>query len=157
MKKISLMLLTVCAITIVTGCGEQKIEEQIAICTIQKETYTETTEINGSNGEVTTVDTTYEYENSAFGIDASTTITDEQKQMMVDNMYKNIGFEKDKTYDGFEINITFKDKLVINFGGNVKNEKAKEQFKKLGIDFSKTSLEFDQAVQSYKNTGYTCK
>ena len=153
MKKISMLLLAIIMVFVVTGCTEEK----VATCTSQQDTHQETVIINGENDKVTIYQVTYKYENSLLGIESMDDYTEEQKQAFVDNMYNNLKFEKDKKYDGFEIDIRVEDQVIVEFSGDVNNESAREQFLKLGIDLSNADLGFDKAVQSYRNSGYTCK
>jgi len=92
MKKISMLLLVVVMVFVVTGCTEEK----VATCTSQQDTHFESVTINGENNKVTLYEVTYKYENSLLGVESMDDYTDEQKQAFVDNMYNNLGFEKEK-------------------------------------------------------------
>lgn len=156
-KKKSLLLMTAIIIIVLTGCEKTEIKDQTAACTKQESTHHETITLSGTNGKVSRFDAIYKYEPSVFGVDNLVNITEEQKQEFINNMYTNLGFEKDKVYDGFNIKIEVEDKIIVTYGGDVNNTLAQTEFKKLGIDFSKTDLTFENAVDSYKTSGYTCK
>lgn len=156
-KKMSLLLLAVIMVGVLTGCGKTKIEDQTATCTKQASTHHETITLSGTNGKVSRFDAVYKYEPSVFGADNLDNVTEEQKQEFINNMYTNLGFEKDKTYDGFNIKVEVEDKVIVTYGGDVNNTSAQTELKKLGIDFSNADLTFENAVDSYKTSGYTCK
>lgn len=156
MKKSIFLLLTVITIGVLTGCGTSEIKEQTATCTKQESTHYEAITLSATNDKVSRFDATYKYEGSVFGADNLDNVTEEQKQEFINNMYTNLGFEKDKDYDGFNIKIEVEDKVIVTYGGDINNASAQIQLKKLGIDFSNTDLTFTNAVESYKLSGYTC-
>lgn len=160
LKKVILLLLAVIMVGVITGCGkadEIKIKDQTAICTKQESTHHETITLNGTSGKVSRFDAVYKYEPSVFDTDNFDYVTEEQKQEFINNMYSNLGFEKDKVYDGFNIKVEVEDKVIVTYGGDINNTSAQTELKKLGIDFSNTDLTFENAVDSYQIAGYTCE
>ena len=157
MKKNFGLLFFVIMLFTITACSDKKIEDKIATCSIKTDTHYENVILNGTNGKVTRFEATYEYINEAIGIENMENVSSEQKQLLVDNMYTNLGFEKEKVYDGFDIDITVTDKLIVKFSGDINNKSATESFKKLGLDFSNTDLNFKNAIKSYEDSGYNCK
>lgn len=144
-------------IFMLTGCEKNKIEDQLATCTKQESTHHETITLSGTNGKVSRFDAVYKYEPSIFGAVNLDNVKEEKKQEFINNMYTNLRFEKDKEYDGFNISVSVTDKVIVSYGGDINNNEAQTQLKKLGIDFSETDLIFKNAVESYKTVGYTCQ
>lgn len=156
MKKRLFLLFPIIMVGLLTGC-EKEIQEQSITCTKQESTHHETITLSGTNGKVSRFDAIYKYEPSIFGTDNLDNVEEDKKQEFINNMYTNLGFEKDKEYDGFNISVSVTDKVIVSYGGDINNNEAQTQLKKLGIDFSKTDLNFESAVDSYEIAGYTCK
>lgn len=154
MKKISTILLAIMMICVVTGCGKED-EVKTVTCTKQESAYSNTTTLTSKNGEVGKIKITYAYDNSAMGVSSFNDVTDEQKEQIKTNMLTTLGFN-DKTYEGFSINVYFDDQMKTDIEINMETVEQ-EALDKVGLNFSNTNKDFDDAVQSYKDTGYTCE
>ena len=151
MKKILYIFITILMLGIFSGCEKQ---EQTTTCTIDKNTYYETQILRGKD-KVEQLEMTYVYDNSLFNVESLNNFTEDQKEQIKTNMLNNLGFEKTK-YEGFEIIIDIQDKMTVTIKIDI--SKADTNItKKVGIDFSNTNLNYDEAVKSYKDIGYTCK
>lgn len=152
MKKISLLIAFM--LLFITGCGRG---EQVVTCTKHVDGIYETIVLNATSNKITNVDATYKYDNSLLNIDSIKNITDEQKDKIINTMYKNLGFSKNEVYDKFTFNISIDDQLIVSFSGDINDETASNNFKKMGIDFKSTDLQLKKTIAMYKKDNYICK
>lgn len=151
MKKILYVFIAILMLGVFSGCEK---EEKTTTCTIDRSSYSETQKLTGKRN-VEQLELTYVYENSLFNIDSFNDLTDEQKEQIKTTMLTNLGFDK-TSYDGFEIIVDIQDKMTVTMKIDIAKADTSVT-KKVGIDFSSTNLNYDDAVKSYEDIGYTCK
>lgn len=154
MKKISMLLSAIIMVFVVTGCDEKE-EVKTFACTSKFDKYTNTTTLTSENGKVGKVKVTYAYDNEAMGVTSFNDVTDEQKEQIKTNMLTTLGFN-DKTYEGFSINVYFDDQMKVDIEVDM-DTVEQEALTKVGLNFSNTNLDYDDAVQSYRTGGFTCE
>lgn len=81
--------------------------------------------------------------------------TDIIKEQIKTNMLTTLGFN-DKTYEGFSINVYFDDQMKVDIEVDM-DTVEQEALTKVGLNFSNTNLDYDDAVQSYRTGGFTCE
>lgn len=151
MKKALYIFIAVLMLGTFSGCGK---EEKTTTCTIDRSSYNETQKLTGKD-KVEQLEMTYVYDNSLFNIETLNTLTDEQKEQIKTSMLTNLGFDK-TSYEGFEILVDIQDKMTVTMKIDIAKADTSVT-KKVGIDFTNTNLDYDDAVKSYEDLGYTCK
>lgn len=154
MKKISLLVMSVLLIGVLTGCEKEDVVTTTT-CTKQGAMYNNTTRLIATNEKIEKVEINYVYENSAMGITSFNDVTDDQKEQIKNNMLNTLGFD-DTTYEGFSIDIYFDDQMKVDMVIELETV-DQDVLDALGLDFSNTNLNINDAVQSYKDTGFICE
>ncbi len=158
-KRISLLLLiSVFAFTL-TGCGttEEKQKDVVATktCTKQMDGYVNTYKWTATNDNITNVELTIVYDNSLFGVESLSSLTDEQKEQIKNNMLTNLGLA-DIDHTGLDINIDIQDQMTINLKADLDIADT-SVLKRVGMDYkSETNRSFTTAISASENDGYTC-
>ncbi len=153
MKKLYLLLIMTLMVFTLSGCGKDKIESKT--CTRTVDSYVETTKYTATNSEIDKINAEFVYDNSLFGVETLSTLTDEQKETIKSNFLTNLGLES-YTYEGLTIALDIEDQLKVTIDADLKKADA-DILKKLGYDFSNTNMNFDEGIKSLVEAGYTCK
>lgn len=167
MKKLSILLLTFAlATTLTTGCGnetkkEGKTEEPKDVITSKTCTLTEEGVMDqefiltATNDEIDKVKLVMVYDNSMFEVDTLSTLTDDQKEQIKENMLTTLELESD-TYEGLTIDIEIEHQMTVTLDADLK--KADEEvLKKVGLDFTDADMSLETAVKDLTDGGAVCK
>lgn len=158
MKKLSILLLTMIMTITLTGCGSITSKEDIInskTCTITKNGIEQIYKYTATNDEIDKVELTMVYDNSLFGVETLSTLTEAQKEQITTEMLNNLELESN-TYEGLDINIDIQDQMKVNLKADL--EKADpEILKKVGLDFTDADMSLERAVEDMTDAGATCK
>lgn len=158
MKKLSVLLLSLVMVLTFAGCGNDSIKEDVVAtktCSRQNDGYEEIYKWTATNDKIEKVELSIVYDNSMFGVETLSTLTNEQKEQIRKNMLTTLGLESN-SYEGIEINIDIEDKMTVSIDADLK--KADEKvLKKVGLDFSDTDLSLKTAVSAAEEDGASCK
>lgn len=155
MKKLLVLLLTTAFAFTLTGCGkEEKITTKT--CTLNQEGLMEQTyKLTATNDEIDKIELTMTFDNSLFGIESFETLTDEQKEQIKSSMLSTLDLEEE-TYEGLEIKIDMKEKMVVTVIADLK--KADEDtLEKIGLDFTDADMSLETAIKDMTDEGAVCK
>lgn len=154
MKKLFALLLTIALSATLVGCSTEDVVET-KTCTKEAEGISQTYKLTATNGEIDKVELVMVYDNSIFGLDTLSTLTDDQKELIKTNMLTTLGLESN-TYEGFEINVDIQDQMTVTVSADI--EKADpEVLKKVGLDFDGVDMDLDNAVDGMTSDGAVCK
>lgn len=153
MKKYVTLLLFVVLMGSLCGCGKDKITS--TSCTLSQSGMEMAYTLTATNDKIDKISLTITPDNTLFGVDSLSTLTDEQKEQVKTGMLTNLGLEKDN-YEGLKIDIKIEDKMDIKVDADLKKA-DKEILKKIGMDFSKTNMSLKDAKEEMAETGATCK
>ena len=153
MKKITLLLFAIVLTLVLTGC-EQKVTT--ATCTIKQNNALNTFKFSATNDEIDKVDLTMVIDNSAFGVDSLSTLSDKQKELVKTNMMRTLGLREEKKYKGFEFNVEIKDEMTITINADLKTADP-VALKRVGMDFTGADMSLKKAIKDLEASGATCK
>jgi len=151
MKKLFMLVLTFVFALVLNGCGGVETKT----CSMKHEGYTETYVFTANDDKIEKVELTIAYENSMFGVETLSTLTDDQKEQIRKNMIATLGLE-DKEYEGLEIMVDIKDSMTVTVKADYSKADA-SVLSKVGLDYSNTDMSLDSASAAYEANGGTCK
>ena len=158
MKKISILLLTTIMAITLTGCRNNiSTTDAITskICTIKQNGIEQTYKYTATNDEIDKVELTMVYDNSLFGVETLSTLTESQKEQITTEMLNSLELES-TTYEGLDINIDIQDQMKVNLKADLTKANP-EILKKVGLDFTDADMNLERTVEDMTDAGAVCK
>ncbi len=156
MKKLSILALTIVLAFAVSGCAMTGNKVQSKTCTMKANGIDQTFVISATNKDVDKMEIKMVFDNSLFGVNTLSTLTDAQKTTVKETMLKNLGLESD-TDDGLEIIVDINDQMTITVKIDITKADPKILQKITGMDTTNVDWSFKRTISDMEKSGATCK